>query len=551
VFPLLFASVLGRAVHAILLWRLEKGERIGILDTLAGSTSLISTVTSQLQLRRVNLLGVALIAVWALSPIGGQGSIRQTTIREDISVQPTPFNYVVPHGNMSMHIQDFDNSYEKFLETVFIGALVGPPSIKSSPLDAWGNIKVPRIEHYENISQADDEGWYDTQGGNYSTYSSILGIPMSGTSSSKFIDYNVKIPSTYLHLDCSAGKAIPPHDPDLSIAKIEAQGERVYWLNGFRKRANTTLNDLKPFSFVYGSWSCPYICCSITTTYVELDIICPALSTCSTARMRRSLLDHPPSAWTLMETGSYGNVTSPVKQRNSDNKTNWNIFLDRFLVMGAGITDFKSPIDDYLGNPETPHSSWDKERVVATVEDYSVRLAQLMNALWFCMNTDRAITQGLSDKTYYLNSTDVSFAWESFPYRYGGLDGIAWPAVGTRSTKTSIIVAHKDWVAALAIASVVLIFSSLIPFILRSLLTKGPDLMMNISSLATRNNPYIPLPANGTFLDASDRSRLLKDLTLRFGEVDGRTYPGRLAIASLDGHGGLNVARVRKGYIYK
>jgi hypothetical protein len=48
VFPLLFASVVGRAVHAILLWRLEKGEHIVILDTLAGSTSLTSTVTSQL-----------------------------------------------------------------------------------------------------------------------------------------------------------------------------------------------------------------------------------------------------------------------------------------------------------------------------------------------------------------------------------------------------------------------------------------------------------------------------------------------------------------------
>jgi hypothetical protein len=71
VFPILFASVLGRAVHAILIWRLENGERIGILDTLAGSTSLTSTFTSQLQLRRITLLGVTLIAVWALSPVGG------------------------------------------------------------------------------------------------------------------------------------------------------------------------------------------------------------------------------------------------------------------------------------------------------------------------------------------------------------------------------------------------------------------------------------------------------------------------------------------------
>jgi hypothetical protein len=416
------------------------------------------------------------MALWALSPIGAQGSIRQITIREDISVQPTKINYIVPHGNMKVHAQDLYNSYAIFLETVFMSALVGPLSIKSSPLDAWGNIKVPRIEHYENISQADDEGWYDTQGGNYSTYSSILGIPMSGTSSSKFIDYNVKIPSTYLHLDCSDEQGYPPYVPDLSSASNEAQGHRVHWLNDFRKRANTTLNDLKPFSFVYGSWSCPRIRCSMTTTYVELDIICPALSTCSTARMRRSLLDHPPSAWTLMEMGLYGNVTSSVEQTNSDIKTNWNIFLDRFLVMGTGSNNYKSPIDYYLGNPEIAYTFWGGGWDLATAEAYSVRLGQLMNALWFCMNAERAITEGLSNETSYLSSTNVSFARENFPYRYGGLDGIAWPAVGTKSTKTSIIVAQKGWVAALAIASVALILSSLIPPLLRSLLTQGPDL---------------------------------------------------------------------------
>jgi hypothetical protein len=168
VFLILFASVLGRAVHAILIWRLENGERIGILDTLAGSTSLTSTVTAQLQLRRITLLGVALIAVWALSSIGGQGSIRQITIDEDISVQPASFNYAVPHGNLTSYVdEDYRAFYQPTVETIFLTALFGPPSMKSSPLDTWGNVKVPSIEHYENESQADDEGWYDTQGGNY------------------------------------------------------------------------------------------------------------------------------------------------------------------------------------------------------------------------------------------------------------------------------------------------------------------------------------------------------------------------------------------------
>jgi hypothetical protein len=43
--------------------------------------------------------------------------------------------------------------------------------------------------------------------------------------------------------------------------------------------------------------------------------------------------------------------------------------------------------------------------------------------------------------------------------------------------------------------------------------------MMNISSLATRNNPYIPLPEGGTDLGASTRARLLKGLRVRFGDI--------------------------------
>lgn len=56
---------------------------------------------------------------------------------------------------------------------------------------------------------------------------------------------------------------------------------------------------------------------------------------------------------------------------------------------------------------------------------------------------------------------------------------------------------------------------------MRHLLTCNPDILMNISSLATRNNPYVPLPNYETYLDASDRARLLRNFKVRFGDIDG------------------------------
>jgi hypothetical protein len=53
------------------------------------------------------------------------------------------------------------------------------PEAKGYPRDAWGHIKVPRIEYYEGTSTPGVEGWYKT--GNVTleleSYSSFIGIP--------------------------------------------------------------------------------------------------------------------------------------------------------------------------------------------------------------------------------------------------------------------------------------------------------------------------------------------------------------------------------------
>ena len=61
-----------------------------------------------------------------------------------------------------------------------------------------------------------------------------------------------------------------------------------------------------------------------------------------------------------------------------------------------------------------------------------------------------------------------------------------------------------------------------------------------------RDNTYIPLPSSGTFLDASYRFKLLKDVRLRFGDSDEKANVGNLVISSEQ----LRIAKVRKGRVY-
>ena len=197
IFPILFACVIGRVAHAILLWRLEVGEREGTLDMLAGSTSLTSTLTSQLRLRVFSLLGMILIFIWTLSPVGGQASFRQMTIGTKTLVEPAEF----VHMKFSGELEPYDNADRPtifaIINSLFVSSILGPPSSKAASVDTWSNIKIPIIESYESQSTSDDTGWFRTEGAQ-NVYSSLVGIPMAGIDSSA--TYNVKgLETQYLH----------------------------------------------------------------------------------------------------------------------------------------------------------------------------------------------------------------------------------------------------------------------------------------------------------------------------------------------------------------
>ena len=107
--------------------------------------------------------------------------------------------------------------------------------------------------------------------------------------------------------------------------------------------------------------------------------------------------------------------------------------------------------------------------------------------------------------------------------------------------------AHRGWIIALCIASILLIVLSLVSPFVHHFLATGVDVAMNLSSFARRHNPHIPLPSTGTFLHASDRARLLSKPKVRFGDADSSVNIVSLAIGSLDRTEISGVARVHKG----
>lgn len=74
--------------------------------------------------------------------------------------------------------------------------------------------------------------------------------------------------------------------------------------------------------------------------------------------------------------------------------------------------------------------------------------------------------------------------------------------------------------------------------------------MLNIFSLATRGSPFVALPLSGSYMDDSDRARLVKSCRVRFGDVEPEAEAGRLAIGTLDLLGVPGVVPVQMKRLY-
>lgn len=543
VFPIVFACVLGRASHAVLTWRLEKGERIGLLDILAGSTSLTSVITSQLKLRMASYLGFALVCIWALSPAGGQACLRQMSIVPYVDenatlIQMVQKGLILPLGGTDRTV------YMPIVNAVFNSALLASPRTKASPLDTWGNVKMPMIEELERTSVVDSDGWLTANSSEKTVYSSLVGVPISGLDIPRAADYEFNLEVQYVHLDCphvgfETWEAVLGPDHTSPAQNFSGPGAKIFSWENSTARSEEDPNTLKPFQFVYQDFGATkYSRCSITGTYVEAQVQCSTSSNCAVNKIRRSRLAHASEGFTLFDLGAYI-------------ETNWYIFSRQFVNALDSHAHTPTAVQRYLVAPDHPVVTRAGEYTIGDIpsnETYAIRLGQLFNTYWACMEGVYAISGGMNINTTNMTAVDVVGPSDLDSPMYG----LAWsrPVNGTLKIGTEVIQAHAEWTVVLIIASLAMILASLTAPALGFIFGKGPSLMLNISSLASRDSPYIPLPESASYMDASDRARLLKHQKVRFGDVRADADVGKLAIGSLGLSGSPQIKGIQRSRLY-
>jgi hypothetical protein len=78
----MFAAIFGRFLTSLTAWRLERGVDVAAVEYLTGSRTVFGAISTPFRLRIFHRTLPLLLALWSLSPLGGQASIRVVSLGE-------------------------------------------------------------------------------------------------------------------------------------------------------------------------------------------------------------------------------------------------------------------------------------------------------------------------------------------------------------------------------------------------------------------------------------------------------------------------------------
>lgn len=547
----MFAAIVSRALKSVSLWRLQEGGRIGLLDILLGSTTITNTITTQISNRSLNIVGIILVILWALSPVGGQASLRVLSFQAVPIVHSTTLQYMEMNSSYALYMSADIGSQLSPVDALFLSALAAPLTTKHSSLDNWGNLKIPMIETLPGYSAANEHSWIPVDAENVESppiYSSLLGIPIANIPSQGNSSFNLE--TSYWVLNCPTLEKVSSNNEMLSLLNLSTNPPASDWVGTWgginsstpdttpsgEFRCNGTDPEMPPRTIQYVSWDGvptenddfgTKAICTIQTTYVELSVSCDSWE-CAVREERQSTLPHPPAAYTGLDSCN-GIVTMAA--------FNW--YTASFSKIISGVHSSQpTAVQAYFINPEYP---------------FNISAIYALPGLYGVGNQSFAISLGQMLNTYWIASVGTESLVLGHPVDFTGLSSLSADstyfsyAASDVTINEEVLVCNRGWLIALIIATLAMFLAAVVKMFV-DLKIWIPQLSMNVST-ATRNNPAFAQPQGGSVLSDRARSRLLKDIKVRFGDLVPGEQVGQLAIGDCFEDGG-HVTRFQKDRYY-
>ncbi len=518
-------------------------------------------------LRRFGLLELFLAAVWAFSPLGGQAILRVLWFGTALVPSSAPLQYV-SYANTSFPVGFLGSDPGPAtmpVDALFLSSLSAPEGTRNSPMDTWGNIMIPMIEALPQYARESSPAWIPVGGnGTNITYASLIGVPTGNIPRNLSSTFNLE--TSYWNIQCPELRQVLGVDIDAvlqqlagpsntSCAPMGCRGAYSWgslaWLpsqNGQTGKARcSSINE--PRGLVYLSWDADHNAtlanCTMQTSYVELSVSCGGWS-CNTTAARPSTRAHPTANFTVFD-----------DCQGSDYPFVWPYFAELFGNLGGFFaggakghwsipTAAPTALQAYMVDPDQAMNA----TVVLELPGlytvgpgvFSTRLSQLMNSYWMAAVATEAVFLG-------------------HPHDYAAIKSSS-AGVGLADTTvvvmTPVTVVPQPRVAGAAGAVGGRHAGGRAGVAVGQRASAGARILMNVSTM-TRGNPNFGLPDGGGTLPDEARSRLLRQLRVRFGDGSpgnatatsswgGSTVRG-LAIGDCAEDGG-HVSRIRRDDVY-
>lgn len=315
-------------MKAIATWRVQKGSTIGFIEQLLGSNTISGALITQVQLRAFNILGLILVVLWCLSPLGSQASLRVVSVRRSFPSDVTSLKALDTFAEYELGSAEGESEALTTVRAPFTAAMMSASLLKNRNQDLWGNIRIPAIERLVVFDESTT--WLDIPDPTSVEYPSLVGVPLTGLESTGTGSTTFTLSGSYLNVTCgvlepqatstnfTASNATKPGgNTDCTWGLGSASGihlqiamsEPCAEVNVTDLRINNGTRDARKLiweSFnIDGTEDDQYTRaeCELHTTYVDVNMTCVG-STCSPASVRRSPQPPRDGNWTVFDFGN-------------------------------------------------------------------------------------------------------------------------------------------------------------------------------------------------------------------------------------------------------
>lgn len=557
-----------------------------------GSRTVASALTTQLQLRSFNNIGLLLIFIWSLSPIGAQSilhilytPLQVTSIVSTASyVNSRQQSYATPDPQGS-----FEQEWFPALAFEMVSSMIATTSVKESTMDTNSNVKIPfQSSVLAGGITPDSEGWVQTSSMNATAngnliWSSLFGIPVSNLSLG---NTTFSMESTYIELTCTNKTFefnttyVSTKGPYFSSSDTEVNDP---WNLGYRGVDVSTYNNTLVNGAPYvAPEPCPdclspgfanemieagtiafqendsefgnstTVFCNPYQRYIESEVFCMKTETiqqCAVIAQRPSVLPHMPSEITYFNfpvvalgTSSLLRNITPIHAATNE--------IQNYIVYDpldpVNVVDNDSSV--LVGGEDLPTFL-----IEVDLSDIETRLGQILNAFiygstWLAANY--LVGDSLEDNQGQLiGGKNASFVPATRDDLVAMIQNqtAAFTVPGILTTHAQVYLCYFPWLGVFLFSTMVM-FAGAITGVVFSRMTLVPDYLGFVSSLA-KESPWIRMPDIGVNMDGMDKARLVKEVKVRLGDVsqihEGHSDIGRLAFARLE-----ETTKVQKDKLY-